>query len=369
MNRSTVGAALACAVASLPLPGCRSSGQCPSNDFSWSFQVSGPSVDAVMAGPASRRCSLLCEEEAWYQIVAIDEIDRCRLELDPEYERAYDTGEPDFDRPGSVVRCSGEATPICKGRRPTGLVAAAPRGHDPLGVLLAGFARDERTAVVAFEQLASRLIAWNAPRALVARCRKAADQERLHDRLLTAEAVARGVEVPDFHVDRRAPDLVTLAHHNAVEGCANEAAAALLAHLIARTAPTRSSARPSRASPGTRPTTLGSRSTYTRGSGRASAPRTPTASTAPSPTRSPRSPPPSPPRRPGCPGGPVRPATWPVPVGCSPRRSADPAAVASDLRPPRGTPARTPRTLPGSSRCRRTASAAPRRDRSPARSR
>ncbi|MFO7566749.1 MAG: hypothetical protein R6X02_29170 [Enhygromyxa sp.] len=71
-------------------------------------------------------------------------------------------------------------------------------------------------------------------RALRERCRAAADDERNHARWLSSLAERHGAFVRAPQVEARAHDRLTIAIHNAVEGCVHEAFAALVAAVVAR---------------------------------------------------------------------------------------------------------------------------------------
>lgn len=97
--------------------------------------------------------------------------------------------------------------------------------------------RQEAAAVIAFERLADELVRAGAPTELVDAARRGADDERRHARLFADEiaclAAALGVDTPLCEAAPPAawstrPLLETLIE-NAVEGCANETYAALLA--------------------------------------------------------------------------------------------------------------------------------------------
>jgi hypothetical protein len=95
-------------------------------------------------------------------------------------------------------------------------------------------ARAEHASVPAFHHLAAQLAAIDAPVALLARCRAAADDETRHAR--RCFAIARtyaGIEWAAGHLpapDGAPPDLPTLAVESYLDGCLGEGIAADLAH-------------------------------------------------------------------------------------------------------------------------------------------
>jgi hypothetical protein len=130
---------------------------------------------------------------------------------------------------GGTVQCEGEGIEYyCEGRRPLGHREA--EGDDTgLGGHLARCAHLEAASVVAFEQLADWLTAQGAPTTLIARCRLAARQEREHAAVIGDLAVRSGGVLPPVEQEAAPADLLTVALHNATEGCVREVWAALLA--------------------------------------------------------------------------------------------------------------------------------------------
>src|SRR5262245_56986420 len=123
-------------------------------------------------------------------------------------------------------------TPQCiGGRRPDGLIAPALRtAAHPLGQWLAGCAHLEAASIDAFEILAAELAAHRAPARLIAAARAAARDERRHARIVGRLAARHGHAAPAVRVTRGAVRaLETIARENAVEGCARETHAALVA--------------------------------------------------------------------------------------------------------------------------------------------
>lgn len=128
------------------------------------------------------------------------------------------------------------------GRRPAGLRRSAKQPG--IGGWFAEVARLEAASVVAFERLADELEAHGAPRSLVRRARRAANDERRHTRMMEKLARRHGAKM-------RAPkigpaptrSLEAMALENAREGCVRETFGALLASWQSRTANDRTIAR------------------------------------------------------------------------------------------------------------------------------
>ena len=184
--------------------------------------------------PTKIECEAICE--ASYSVMFhatqrwVDgEVESCELQLS---ERGNSSG-------GHVV-CSGHAKIerycIGEGRRPFGHVehvehvehVDAGQGHE-LGPTLAAMAHLEAASVDAFEELATQLQGWAAPRELVQRCRLAAADERRHARWLTRLAEREGASVPKPTQIAQTPTPFEVALHNAREGCVHETFGALLA--------------------------------------------------------------------------------------------------------------------------------------------
>lgn len=157
-----------------------------------------------------------------------------------EYTRcALDVAAPAGDDPAELVghiTCEGTDTMSCTGRRPLGHVEGAVA--EGLGGWLALAAQLEAASVHAFEELSTWLEARDAPSDLVARCRRAAADERVHARMVRAAAIARGVPPCDPRVVPAPNDTLDVALHNAIEGCVRETWGALLARWCARDAST-----------------------------------------------------------------------------------------------------------------------------------
>lgn len=124
----------------------------------------------------------------------------------------------------------------CEGRRHACLRSSGARsGGDALTSWLARAAHDEAGSVHAFVALGRELAAHGAPRWLLRRLRRAADDERRHARAVDRLVRARG-GCWRRPVVRAGPgrDLLAIAVENAVEGCVRETWAALSAAHQAR---------------------------------------------------------------------------------------------------------------------------------------
>lgn len=140
-----------------------------------------------------------------------------------------------------TISCTTErvdqvARPPTCGRRPLGLRATDGTMRDA-GEWFARVAHLEAASVVAFEELAAALVLHGAPTSLVARCFEAADDERVHARMIAALARRGGARVAEVSTDVAPTGLLALALHNAIEGGVHEAFAAILAAHQARHAP------------------------------------------------------------------------------------------------------------------------------------
>lgn len=129
-------------------------------------------------------------------------------------------------------RTDTQPIPACaEGRRPAGLLAG-PSGGIGAGVAdyLAEAAHLEAAAVLAFDQMATRLRAAGAPAHLVAAADRAREDEIRHARAMGALARIHGREpVAPRLGDPGDQSLEALAVENAVEGCVRETYAVLRA--------------------------------------------------------------------------------------------------------------------------------------------
>jgi hypothetical protein len=93
---------------------------------------------------------------------------------------------------------------------------------ETIGERLARQAYYEGVSVVAFERLAEVLRANGAPADLVARARRAAEDEARHAAIFADLAQAHGATVPAIELAAVEPSLFDLAIENATEGCVRE---------------------------------------------------------------------------------------------------------------------------------------------------
>lgn len=161
--------------------------------------------------------------------------DRCDATLDAVIITSDDTGA-DEDQPVGSISCSGEGFEyFCEGRRPLGHHEIRDRA-DGLGPYLARCAHLEAASVTAFDQLAAQLRRWGAPADLVARCQRAAREEADHASVVTQLAARHGAQPAPPQQAAAGDDRLTVALHNAVEGCVFETWAAAVAFLKAQRA-------------------------------------------------------------------------------------------------------------------------------------
>ena len=124
------------------------------------------------------------------------------------------------DRPGPWGDC---------GRRHEGSVPPVVRA-DGAAEVLPHLALLERESVPAFERLAAELTAHGAPDALVRDAKRAANDERMHARVMTRLARRAGATVPRWRPSRGGVrPLRSLAEENVREGCVRETYGALVA--------------------------------------------------------------------------------------------------------------------------------------------
>jgi hypothetical protein len=122
---------------------------------------------------------------------------------------------------------------MCTGRRPPGLLPAAPRSDaspSPVARFLAHVAHLEAASVVAFERLAAELRAHGAPDRLVRAARRSAREEVRHAEVTGRIAERAGASPGPVAVDASPAlrSLEALALDNAVEGCVRETYGALV---------------------------------------------------------------------------------------------------------------------------------------------
>lgn len=125
-----------------------------------------------------------------------------------------------------------------EGRRPSNLAATGVPWLSSLSACFSEIAHMEAAAVLAFDELVVALEHVGAPVDLIARARRARQDEVEHARATAALARKYGGAPSAPHVDGAASSmrpLMKLAYDNAVEGCVREAYGALVAaHQAAR---------------------------------------------------------------------------------------------------------------------------------------
>ena len=127
-----------------------------------------------------------------------------------------------------VVDCA--TCPGAAGRVPAGLEPAYLRARTELGAYFASAARLEAASVTAFRRLREELAQHGAPAELLEATRRAERDEVRHTLSMARLARRHGERYVRPRVADVAPrSLETIAHENAVEGCARETFGALLA--------------------------------------------------------------------------------------------------------------------------------------------
>lgn len=187
-------------------------------------------VEIRAANPTDdERCDAACIELVERQEGLVDEVLSCMATADGS-DMPWDPSHTQVE-----IACTVQYTSqgFCTGRRPQGhreLLADV----DGVGQWFAVHAHLERASVAAFAELAAWLRRRGAPAELVERCGAAAGDEIVHADLMAAFARRGGVEVPRCEAEAAPDDLLTVAIHNAVEGCVHESFAAVVAAHQAR---------------------------------------------------------------------------------------------------------------------------------------
>ena len=172
--------------------------------------------------------NLTCEMICNIYSGPIASIDSCTYALD------FETLPEDFEswsnvEPVGTIQCAGTAEEMCLGRRPIGYIEPNGNGSD-LGTHFAQVAQLEAASVLAFVELAKQLKGFKAPNHLVRRCLMAADDEVRHARAFMNLAKGFGSTIQPINCEAVPSDMLSVALHNAVEGCVFETWAALTAH-------------------------------------------------------------------------------------------------------------------------------------------
>lgn len=206
--------------------------------------------EAIWAATQDGKLQLSCDDYMTKQGVPASQVRQTP-------DGGYDLQLVDFDNCGDTtfavtvhVDLAGNVTEISRvdlkvkpscavaGRRPAGYRLADTR-KGGVGEYFASMATLESAAVVAFRRLHRELAAHGAPRALLARVKKAIKDEIRHARSTTALARKFGV-VPVAPAIAAASDprsLMDIARENAREGCVRETYGAIVAqHQVLRAA-------------------------------------------------------------------------------------------------------------------------------------
>ncbi len=186
-----------------------------------------------LSDPAELSCEQLCDYLVEQSTGAeIEVLDACTHSLDASGADSADTaGEAVVGH----VTCEGTRSYFCEGRRPLGHVEAACADPD-LGPTLAACAHLEAASVLAFRQLVRQLRDWGAPETLIDRCQDAARDELAHARDIGRLARREGARLPTLRLQPAPEDRLSVALHNAAEGCVGESWASLLAFWKAQNA-------------------------------------------------------------------------------------------------------------------------------------
>lgn len=222
------------------LADCGDSGSCPlpSHPFSVEQALLESSVDAIVADSANAitRAEITCEMACEHAFRNTSEGNLVEMVVVDTCVHMIGAEATDPDAVVGNVMCAGEYRNYCPGgRRPLGHVELGPTGRS-LADYLAACAHMEAASIVAFAELSARLVAWGAPQELADRCRVAADEETRHAALLGALAVRAGAVVPRPVQRPGDTSRLSVALHNAVEGCVVEAWAAVQAAWFSRQA-------------------------------------------------------------------------------------------------------------------------------------
>ena len=153
-------------------------------------------------------------------------IESCDVTLDSAaYEQAMSDTGMDASTVVGNIDCQGSKFEYyCEGRRPLGF-------QEQKTLYFANAAQLEAASVIAFVQLAKQLKGWGAPESFIERCMVAAQDEVRHAQALASVAQRKGQRIPPLVITDADQDMVTVAVHNACEGCVFETWSALEAVL------------------------------------------------------------------------------------------------------------------------------------------
>ena len=180
------------------------------------------SIESIDDIDCDRLCSaMVYQMDSWETYV-----ETCDVTLDSAtYEQAMsDTGTDDSTVVGTIDCQGSKFEYYCEGRRPLGF-------QEQKTLYFANAAQLEAASVIAFIQLAKQLKGWGAPVSLIEKCLSAAQDEVRHAQLLSLVAKRYGQRIPSLVLTDSAEDMLTVAIHNACEGCVFETWSALEAVL------------------------------------------------------------------------------------------------------------------------------------------
>jgi hypothetical protein len=206
-----------------------------------SSMVPDSSYEGGCAGDAALPAATICNEYEWAPC-DYDGGVLTRAECSQICPAQTDAGNSLLSCYGYAM--SGEQVVSCTYCLPTGRrsegQAEAPAVGDSPGSFFAHCAYLEAASVHAFRRLARELEAHGAPAELVARARRAADEEVSHAKTTARLSRRFGAAPRSVRAARAARlpvrDLATIARENAVEGCVRETYGVLVAMWQARTA-------------------------------------------------------------------------------------------------------------------------------------
>lgn len=191
-----------------------------------------PSDAALYARLAGIGCVGVRADAGHWRVVASEVVTGCQVRYQDVFYSLTRDGELTLVGRGAI-----HGTNNCVGRRPLGLVASAASAATGIGGFLAVSAELEAASVVAFEDAERSFRAHGAPAVLLARIRRARNDEVRHARAMTALARRYGAAPRPRRIQPHAvPSLEALARENVREGCVVETWGAAVGLLQARQA-------------------------------------------------------------------------------------------------------------------------------------
>lgn len=197
-------------------------------------ELEGADMDAIRSEHTTPedRCAAACVEVMQAtdgRYISMGDVTMCEaFRIEPVDGEPEDPWDPSYSSVAIMCTAEGTYIPFCTGRRPLGhreaAIAVASAGE-----WFAIHAHLEAAAVAAFDELAAWLEDRGAPPELIARCRAARADEVDHAARMAKQARRRGASVPKLEATLAPDDLLSVALHNAVEGCVSEAFAAVVA--------------------------------------------------------------------------------------------------------------------------------------------